>query len=101
MSQQVVAGASFILSNSQNYGSINSTAMGDSFSMQVQQGTAEVTVSLMFLINGEKNYSTIIVNSTVHTQPIPAGTTYLEFGIQAATVTGDTVGFRINILQNS
>lgn len=101
MSQAVVVGANCSLSTSNSYGSMYSHAMGDFYSMQVVTGEADVTVSLMFLIDGAKTYSTIVVNSTVHTQPIPVGSTYFEFNIQKAMVTGENALFNMQVFQNN
>ena len=101
MAQSVVFGATFQLSNSQHYGSINSNVMGNSFSMGLLSGKASVTVSLMFLINGKKVHSSIIVNNTNQEQPIPSNATYLEFNIQEATVTGESASLRMDVWKNS
>ena len=101
MSQSVVAGTGFQISNTQCSGGMNAHAMGNSFSMAVQTGEGEVTVSLMFQINGQKEYSTITVTNEVHNQAIPVGATYLEFNLQGGKITSESAYFRIDIWKNA
>jgi len=99
MAQSVVVGAGYSLSGAQRVGGgLNAHAMGDEINMNLT-GDGSVTVSLMFLINGEKTYETVTVSGDNFSKKMPEGTTYVEFNIQSATEGAEY--FRMEILQNS
>lgn len=98
MTQSVVVGAGFPLTSGQVGGGINAHTMGNQVVI-TPSGSGDVTISLMFLISGEKTYETITVNSDVYSQDMPANTTYIEFNIQSVALGAEYL--RMEIWQNS
>lgn len=80
---QVIVGAGFSVADSKS-GSMNTHEVGNEINMSLT-GDGSVTVSSMFLVNGEKTYENITVDSTGYSQVPPDDTTYMEFNVQNVT----------------
>ena len=63
----------------------------------VNGNNGEANVSVMFLVNGTKEYKTVVVNAAGVTLAPPQNTTYMEIAIQKGTgIPGSNVSIAIS-----